>query len=296
MIRRLLVPMLIHLALAGAAYGQALPDSLVQRIRAGALRIVVPGDSVVLALVGAPGVPLVDATINGRGPYRLLVDLGSNVTLLRRNVVDASGSKVLVDRTSSDIVRAETIGLGEARLEEVTLASYDELDVDGVLGYNVLQYSSFTLDFPGRRLVLHHRSLPPPDGVSVSAYTLQGRMPYVMVSIGADSLSVNLNTGASEWMTISPQLQPRLRWVAPPAPGRTVSNNQTGRTRVLEGHLADTLRFAGFEAASPLVYVNQDAEDAWLGAEAMSGASWTLDPRRLRVQVTGRRLDRAPVR
>lgn len=284
--RRLLLPILINLALAGAAYGQPLPDSLIQRIRAGASHVVVPGDSVVLPLVGAPGVPLVDATINGRGPYRLLVDLGSNVTLLRRNIVDASGSMVLVDRASSDIVRARTIGLGEARLEDVTLASYDELDVDGVLGYNALQYTSFTLDFPGRRLVLHHRSLPPPDGVSVSDYTLQGRMPYVMVSIGADTLALNLNTGASEWMTIPPKLQPRLRWVAPPAPGRTVSNNQTGRTLVLEGHLADTLRFAGFELASPLAYVNPDAEDAWLGAAAMSGAVWTFDPPRLRLQVT----------
>lgn len=282
----LLVALLLGLHHAGPGLAQSLPDRLVQRIRAGASRIVVPGDSVVLPLVGTPTLPLVDAMINGAGPYRLLVDLGSNVTLLRRNVVDASRSVVLVDRPSSDIVHVDQIGLGEARLEHVTVAAYDELDVDGVLGYNVLQYASFTLDFPGRRLVLHHRPLPPPDGVSVHSYQLVGRMPYVTVWLGSDSLPVNLDTGATEWMTIPPGLQSRLRWVAPPAPGRTVFSNQTGRARVLEGRLADTLRLGALEIPSLLVYVNPDAADAWLGAAAMAQAVWTFDPRQRRVLVT----------
>jgi hypothetical protein len=281
-----LTPLLGSVAWIGAASAQTLPDSLVQRLRAGAARVVVPGDSVVLPLVGTPTLPLVDVTINATGPYRFLIDLGSNVTLLRRSVVDASGSTVLLERATTDIVAVETIALGEARLEGVTGAAYDELDVDGVLGYNVLQYSAFTLDFPGRRLVLHHQSLPPPDGRTVFSYRLQGRMPYIIVPLGPDSLLVNLNTGAIEWMTVPPRQQAGLRWLAPPVPGRTVSNNQTGTTLVLEGHLADTLRFGALVLPSPLVYVNADADDAWLGASAMRTAVWTFDPRRQRVQVT----------
>lgn len=281
-----LMPLLGGVTWIGAASAQALPDSLVQRLRAGAARVVVPGDSVVLPLVGTPALPLVEVTINATGPYRFLIDLGSNVTLLRRNVVDASRSTVLVERATSDIVFLEVLALGAARLEHVTVASYDSLDVDGVLGYNVLQYSSFTLDFPGQRLVLHHRALPPPDGRTVFPYRLQGRMPYVMVSTGRDSLLLNLDTGASEWMTVPPAWSPGLRWLAPPAPGRMVSNTQTGSTRVLEGYLADTLRFGPLVLASPLVYVNPDADDAWLGAAAMGGAAWTFDPLRQRVQVT----------
>jgi hypothetical protein len=97
---------------------------------------------------------------------------------------------------------------------------------------------------------------------------------------------VNLDTGASEWMTIPPSVQPRLRWVAPPEPGRMTFNNQTGATRVLEGRLGDTLRFGDLVIESPLVYVNTDAQDAWLGAAAMASAAWTFDPRQRRVQVT----------
>jgi predicted aspartyl protease len=282
----LTVASLAGLMPTGMGAAQSLPDSLVQRIRAGAVSLALPGDSVRLPLVGTPTLPLVEVRVNGTGPYRFLIDLGSNVTLLRRNVVDASGSVVLMERPSSDIVFVETIALGDARLEEATVASYDALDVDGVLGYNVLQYSSFTLDFPGRRLVLHRGPLPPPDDRTVFSYQLRARMPYVTVRVGRDSLPVNLDTGAGEWMTVPPAWQSRLRWLGSPVPGRITVNNQTGSTRVLEGHLADTLRFGELTIVSPLVYINPDAEDAWLGAAAMAGAVWTFDPRQRRVRVT----------
>jgi predicted aspartyl protease len=264
---------------------QALSDSLVERIRAGATGLVLPGDSVALPLVGTSTLPLVEVSVNGTGPYRFLIDLGSNVTLLRRNVVDASRSTILVERPTSDIVQVATIALGGARLEDVTVASYDELDVDGVLGYNVLQYSSFTLDLAGQRLVLHRGSLPQPNDRTVFSYQLVGRMPVITVRLGLDSLLLNLDTGATEWMTVPPSWQSRLRWAVTPVPGRTTYNNQTGSTQVLEGRLADTLRFGELAIVSPLVYVNPDAEDAWLGAAAMAGAVWTFDPQQLRVQI-----------
>jgi predicted aspartyl protease len=284
-LRLFVLPCILGVSLGGAVAAQSLPDSLIQRIRAGASRLVFPGDSAVLPLVGTPTLPLVEVRINGAGPYRFLIDLGSNVTLLRRNVVDASGATVLVERTSTDIVEIGTMGLGAARLERVTAGSYDELDVDGVLGYNVLQYSSFTLDFPEQRLVLHRRSLPPPDGRSVIAYRLVERMPFVSVSLGPDSLWVNLDTGANEWMTIPPSLRNQLRWQSGPDSGRRVTNNQTGAARVLEGRLVDTLRVGELTVPSPLVYVNPDAETAWLGAAAMNRAVWIFDPARLRVQI-----------
>lgn len=278
--------LLVGLAQAGPARAQSLPDSLVQQIRAGTGQVTVPGDSVVLPLVGTPTLPLVEARINGTGPYRLLIDLGSNVTLLRRNVVDASGCRVLADRTTSDIVRIREIRLGEARLENVTAGAYDSLDVDGVLGYNVLRHTPFTLDFPGRRLVLHHRGLPSPDGRSVLAYEVRGRMPYVPVSVGGDSLWMNLDTGASDRMTVPSNRQSALRWRTPPVPGRTVVNNQNGRTRVLEGRLADTVRVGPLEIPSPVVTVNPAVDDAWLGAAAMNRAVWTFDPAARRLQIT----------
>ena len=274
--------------LGGTADAQSLPDSVLQRVRAGVDGIAVPGDSVSLPLVGTPTLPLVEARINGYGPFRLLIDLGSNVCLLRRDVVDSARCQVLVERSTTDVVRVARIDLGAARLEDVTVGSYDVLDVDGVLGYNALRHTSFTLDLSGQRLVLHHRSLPPPDGVSVLPYEVRERMPYVTVRIGADSLLVNLDTGAFDWMSVPPPQMDRLRWAVAPIAGRTVTNNQTGKTRILEGRLADTLRIGGLRIPRPIVHVNPEVEDAWLGAAAVGKGIWTFDPRHQRVRIEPR--------
>jgi hypothetical protein len=65
-------------------------------------------------LVGDVLVPQVEVRVNDQGPYRLLVDLGSNVTLLRRDVVDAAKVEVLVERPGSDIARVASMRIGEA--------------------------------------------------------------------------------------------------------------------------------------------------------------------------------------
>ncbi len=198
------------------------PRLVLIAVRSGVPDLDLRSDSAVVPLVGSPTLPLVESWINGRGPYRLLVDLGANVSLLRRDVVDAARVAVVVERATTDIVRAETLRLGEIELRDVTLASYDALDVDGVLGYNILAHASFTLDFPGQRLVVHRRVLPPPDGRSVHLLVVEGRLPYLWARIGADRVLVNLDTGAAEEMTVPSSLEHRLRWTFDPRQRRVL--------------------------------------------------------------------------
>ncbi|MGH7535837.1 MAG: hypothetical protein ACREMG_09640, partial [Gemmatimonadales bacterium] len=59
----------------------------------------------------------------------------------RREVADAAGGEVLVERAGTDVIRFGELRLGTARFEAVTAGAYDTLDVDGVLGYNVLRHA-----------------------------------------------------------------------------------------------------------------------------------------------------------
>ena len=283
------VPGLFLVGLLGSAtpaISQSLPDSTIQQVRAGAAHVTVPAGSTTVPLVGTPTLPLVEVRVNGRGPYRLLIDLGANVTLLRRDVVDAAGGRVLYDRARSDIVRIDSMSIGGVELTTLTVGAYDTLDVDGVLGFNVLQYSGFTLDLLNQSLTFHHRQLPPPDGATVFEYTLIGNLPFVTVWVGAESLTVNLDTGAGEALTIPPALESRLRWMEPPGPGRMTYNNQTGATQVREGRLSDAVRLGSLRLPVPVVYINPDAEHPWLGALAMQGHAWTFDPAQRRLEVS----------
>ncbi len=279
------VALVTFVSLGSLTPAQSLSESLLTQLRAGSPRLHLGEDSAHVPLVGSPTLPLVPTYVNGRGPFRFLIDLGSNVVILRRAVVDTVKGKVLVDRAKSDIVRLDTLELGEARFDDVTAGAYDTLDVDGVIGYNLLQGTSFTLDYPRQRLILHRLSLPEPDNATVFAYEVVDRLPYITVRLGGDSLMVNLDTGAREYMTVPPSVQGRLPWDGDLEPGPVVTNNQTGSTKVLRGHLKVAPQLGSITLPVAEVYVNSDAEAAWLGSAAMQRAAWTFDPKNRRLKV-----------
>jgi hypothetical protein len=77
---------------------------------------------------------------------------------------------------------------------------------------------------------------------------------------------MNLDAGASEWMTLPPSLERRFRWKAPPGAGPLATNNQTGTTAVRLGHLVGPLCLTGVA-----VYLNPEAEDPCLGSALLRG-------------------------
>lgn len=267
------------------AQPQALDSTLLAALRRGAPSARLMRERSTVPLVGTATLPLVEARINGRGPYRLLLDLGSNVTLLRRSVVDSSGTTVLIDRERGDIIRIDSLVIGAALFTAVTGAAYDDLDVDGVIGFNLLRIFPFTIDYPRARFVFHGDSLPEPDGARVLAYEVHGRMPYVRAYAGTDTLLLNFDTGAAEWMTVPLAWKDSLKSLSPAVAGPVVTNNQTGDVRVLTARLAAPLRIGGFTIANIPVYLNADVEDAWIGSGLLQHFTLTFDPQRNRMRL-----------
>lgn len=275
----------IPLVMAISAGAQTLDSALIAAIRRGPSSATLRGESTTVTMVGSPTLPLLEVRINGRGPYRLLIDIGSNVTLLRRNVVDATSTTVLVERATSDVIRIDSIVIGGAVFTGVTGASYDQLDVDGVLGFNLLRSFSFTMNYPGKLFSFHRDSLPAPNGRDVLPYELIGRMPFVRAITGTDTLLLNFDTGAAEWMTVPLAWRDSLRWETEPSGGPTVSNNQTGATRVLVARLQAPLRIGDVIVERASVYLNPDADGAWLGSGLLQHFTLTFDTRHGRVKL-----------
>jgi len=273
---------------AKAPRSDTLPPGVLHQILAGAASLDLPADVVAARLVGTPTLPLVAVRLNDRATASFLVDLGSNVVIVRRDVFVRAGGTVLVDRDTHDVGRFDTVALGGAVYRGVAVGIYEQLDVDGVIGYNLLRHSSFTIDFPGQQLGLHQRRLAPTDP-GVVPFTDGDGMPMVAARVGDAELTVNLDTGARECMTIPPALVDQVAWTAPPVPGPVLTNNQTGAVRVLAGHAAGVVALGPLRIDRPLVYVNRDAEHAWLGAACMNDAAWTFDPERrlVRIELAG---------
>lgn len=272
---------------ATVAWGQTLPEDVLNHILAGGSKVEFEPPGIDVPLVGTPTLPLVEVSLNRGTTARFLIDLGSNVVIVRRDVFERAKGKILFDRKTKPIGEFASLEIGSAVFPNVAVGIYDELDVDGVIGYNLLRLCSFTIDYPRQRFLLHRGVLPPPaEDPKIIEYTIPDGMPLVAASLDGHTMMLNLDTGAKEWMTMPPALANELAWKSKPASGRNVWNNQTGATQVLEGRPRGNLTLGPLTIPAPLVYVNPDAEHAWVGSSLMQCGVWTFDPqhRYLRVE------------
>lgn len=260
----------------GRAAAQSLSPDQLESVRRGAATLDLREDSVTVALQGRPELPLVEVTVNGAGPYQFLVDLGSNVVIARRTVLEQAGAEMVLERAGTDIMRVPVLSIGGAEYGDVWIGAVDTLDVDGVLGYNLLSLSQFGLDFAARELVIGGEPLP--TGPATLPYVVQGRMPYVHATAAGRPVLLNFDTGASNWITFPARLADSLPLLNPPVPGPTLWNNQTGRKRVTLARLDGELRIGAYRVPYPVIWFDDSVDDAWLGAALLRDVALRFDP------------------
>lgn len=268
-------------AVSTPALSQSLTPEQLSAVRRGAAEVTLRAGPVSVPLEGKPTLPLVDVSI-GPDTFRFLIDLGSNVVIVRRDVVDRAGMEVVLDRDGTDVVRADSITVGSAVFHDVWMGSYDELDVDGVIGYNLLSLVPFDLDYPGGRLVLGSTAATAED----LEYVTEGRMPYLRGQIGDREVLFNLDTGATDSITVPAAWEAWLPIEGEPEPGPTLYNEQTGAHAVRIARLAADLRVGDLVLEQPRVYLNPTVEDAWLGSGILQDYVVSMDPQARRVRLT----------
>jgi predicted aspartyl protease len=275
----------------GTAGAQQLTPEQIDAVRRGAGSMHVPDSGTVVPLFGAPELPLVEVLLDGRGPYRFLVDLGSNVVVVRRAVADDAGLEIVVDRERSDLVAASSLTLGEATFRDVWMAAYDDLDVDGVIGYNMLRGTVVVLDYPRRTFGLGAVRLPEPAGATgkrdgVLSYQVRDRLPYIPARVGQRDILLNLDTGATNHIVFPLPMADSLPLAGPPAPGPVLYNNQTGSVRNFIARLDADIVFGGFVIERPVVFFSPAVEDAWLGSAILVDSRLELDTERQVLRLT----------
>ncbi|HOO17402.1 MAG TPA: aspartyl protease family protein [Phycisphaerae bacterium] len=129
----------------------------------------------VMPLINLPGCQVM---INGRGPYRMLVDTGGSITLSLDQAVAAElGLKSIADATIHGIGGREQSGqtlveeltIGEIRCKRVMTRTFElrksiAYAADGVLGTGIFADSRMTLDFEHGRLHVAAASDAPGPG------------------------------------------------------------------------------------------------------------------------------------
>ena len=279
--------------------GCALPPFLREPVPPG--RVTLAGTEVVVPARLAGNLLWVEASWEGAGPFRFLVDTGSSVTLvtpalaqrfpgrvrpsgpnLRLRVRGAEGGAIDLPRAS-----LRRLELGGAAFEEVEVLLYDcaplsahlGLPVDGVLGFPLFRELLLTLDYPGSRLILRPRTLSaviPGQPVAADAAL---RTPLVTVGLGERSLLVLVDSGSAAGFSLNPAgISPR--YAVPPRDGALLGTLAGERPQRV-ARLAEPLRLGGQVIPEPVVDLTDELSA--VGGALLRQFVVTFDPARDRV-------------
>jgi predicted aspartyl protease len=211
--------------------------------------------------------PAVDVLLNGRGPYRVLVDTGASPALavspqlaeglgLRPDpggvsLRAANGQWVQAGRT-----HVRSLRLGGAEFRDVPAVVLDVGgDFDGVVGMGLFARSVVTFDFPNRRLSVNAGSLGGDDPDAFDAPFVHG-VPMVPVSPplrqGRRTLYVLLDTGSNGGLVLPEALRADLA-TDPTFTGSALADTLGGTRQIELVRVRGTLELGHYATDDPVV-------------------------------------------
>lgn len=178
----------------------------------------------------ARSLPLVPVRINGMGPYWMLLDTGSDETVLDDDVavevglvtedrfaIVSSGGHTRRMNTPQGRLREITIGETAFRDFDVVAHDLSELGrtlrhrLDGIIGVQVLAQSIVTIDYPAKKVRFDRGRLPAADGALRVPMIWSGSEAIVRVRIGGREFSAKLDTGQVGALSLSERDRDALR-------------------------------------------------------------------------------------
>ncbi len=143
---------------------------------------------------------IAEVSINGKGPWPMVVDSGAASTVLSDQIVEAIGGV--------DEVRSLSIGEFKARGNlQFFSRSMDQLShalgarIEGIVGHPVFKNVLLTYDYSSRELRVGPGALPSKGPGIVP--TGRAKRPYVNVRIGGKRFKALIDTGSGSGLTLS---------------------------------------------------------------------------------------------
>jgi hypothetical protein len=216
---------------------------------------------------------LIQAKWDRYGPYHLLVETGSSVTLVTPALArrypggetrSRGTTRVRVtgaDGTITELPRGSLrrLELGDARFEDVDVLVYDcaplsahlGVKIDGVLGFPLFRETLLTLDYPGSRVVLQNARNSPLIPGTVIPFDDARKTPLITVRLGDRSLVALIDSGSDALFSLNP-VGVAPQFVVRPTVGATVGTISGDRTQRI-GRLAESLAIGEYAFDRPIV-------------------------------------------
>jgi hypothetical protein len=244
------------------------------------------------------GKPYVMVLVNGRGPFRFVIDTGTGgqalVTpeLADRLELPVVGQARLTDPSGQGGQRAQVVQVDSLQVAGVEfagirairhgLAGEDESCM-GVLGFTLFRDYLLTLDYPNRRMALNAGALEADGERSVLPFRMPEGVPIVSLHIGSLRVDGQIDSGG-DGLSLPAKLASRLKFAVDPvdfALGQSFST----RFHLKSAKLASDVRLGGYTFTRPFVEINPAFPLANFGSCPLQNFAVTFDQRNLLVRL-----------
>jgi predicted aspartyl protease len=211
--------------------------------------------------------PAVQATINGKGPFRLLIDTGTSFpAVLMADLAEElalSETKQGTGSAASDPsgpVILESIGIGNAQfvdvkalIESTTVSYGGAAGIRGILGLPLFESCMLTLDFANNRVVLESGELPVNEETIPYSSDQEGDFGVTVgLSVGGVPVKAHVDTGSPSFITLLTKWEGRLSLAGE---SRVVGMAYTpsGGSEVRQAKLDGIVRLGGLAFGNPTI-------------------------------------------
>jgi len=256
--------------------------------------------------------PYVMVTVNGRGPYRFLLDTGTGTEALispelvqelgipkvgHARLKDMSG----VGEQRSDVVWVESIKIGSIEFDDVQAVEHrlfrEEQNCQGVLGFPLFENYLLTLDYPGRKLILSSGTLEQHAGGSIVPLRVTDGVPIVMISIAGHSVDAQIDSGGTG-LSLPDALAEQIRFQSAPVE-YGIAESLTTRYSLKAARLQPDVRFGPYVFRKAFVEINSAFPVVNVGSTPLKNLVLTFDQQEGLMSVYGKdrimSLDASPV-
>lgn len=248
------------------------------------------------------GKPYAMVTINGKGPFRFIIDTGTGgdaiVTTQLASLLDlpAAGEARLNDPTGKggqvaplrriDQLQVAGVDFYTIKAVEHALPSGDG-DCQGMLGFTLFRDFLLTLDYVNGRLTLADAELEPDGEKAVLPFRMPDGVPVVRLIIAGREVDAQIDSGGTG-LSLPEHLATKLKFETGPA---IFAKGQSLSTRfvVKAGKLATDVRLGEFTLADPWVEINPAFPMANFGSCPMQHFIITFDQQNLLMRFDGPR-------
>jgi hypothetical protein len=248
------------------------------------------------------GKPYVMVTVNGKGPFRFIVDTGTGgdaiitTELAAQLDLPVAGEARLSDPTgqggqAAPLRRIDRLSVAGVEFFSIKAVEHKlpvgEGTCQGLLGFTLFRDFLLTLDYVNGRLVLAEGRLEPDGQKSVLPFRMPEGVPIARLTIGNREVDAQIDSGGAG-LSLPERFVSQLRLTEPPA---LFANAQSLSTRfeIKVAKLANDVRLGDVTLDQPWVEINPAFPLANFGSCPMQHFTITFDQENHLVRLEGPR-------